>query len=366
MKKYIILFLIVGLVASLESFAQDGKAILSLKTTRFDFGTIKQEGGVVSTSFEFVNSGKAPLIIQRVISSCDCAVVDWAKEPIIPGGSGSVKVAFNPAGKVGKFEKVITIYSNAENSTAALFINGIVLERPKTIEEIYNRIFGDLRFKNVHAAFGRTFNNQTKVDTLEFVYTGAEPAKIEAKLANMPFLKVAFVPESLKTNVKGLLIISYIAKEKEDWGFVTDRFTLTQNGKDIPGSMITVSATIEENFSNLTDDQKANAAKIDVPTESFDFGEVKDGDLIEKEFEFTNVGKSDLIIRKIKTSCGCTTVEPAEKIIKPGKISSVKASIRTNGFSGQRIAKTITIITNDPVNPSVVIRMTAIVLTKNK
>lgn len=357
--------LIVGLVASLESFAQDGKANLSFKKTRFDFGTVKEENGVVATSFEFINSGKAPLIIQRVISSCDCAVVEWTKEPVIPGGNGMVKVAFNPTGRVGKFEKVITVYSNAETPTAVLFINGNVLERPKTIEEIFNRVFGDIRFKNVHAAFGRIFNNQTKIDTLEFIYTGAEPAKIEAKLANMPFLKVTFVPESLKNNDKGLLIVAYNAKLKEDWGFVNDRFTLSQNGKDIPGSVITVSATIEENFLSLNDEQRTNAPKIDIPIQNFDFGEVKDGDLIEKEFEFTNVGKSDLIIRKIKASCGCTTVEPADKVIKSGKSSSLKASVRTSGFSG-RIAKAVTIITNDPTNPSVIIRMTATVLPKNK
>jgi hypothetical protein len=173
------------------------------------------------------------------------------------------------------------------------------------------------------------------------------------------------VPTLLKTNEKGLLIIAYDAKLKNDWGFVVDRFGLTQNEKQISGSGITVSATIEENFDSLNDTQKAQAPKIDLPSENFDFGEVKEGDLVEKEFDFTNAGKSDLIIRKIKASCGCTTVEPADKVIKSGKSSSVKASIRTNGFSG-RIAKTINIITNDPESPSITIRITGNVLPKNK
>jgi len=64
MKKYIILLLIAGLVASLDSFAQDGKANLTFKTTKFDFGTIKEEGGIVSAFFEFANSGKGPLVLQ--------------------------------------------------------------------------------------------------------------------------------------------------------------------------------------------------------------------------------------------------------------------------------------------------------------
>ncbi len=365
MKKYIILLFIASLVATLNLIAQDGKAILTFKTIKFDFGTIKEEGGVVSQSFEFINSGKAPLIIQRVISSCDCAVVEWPKEPVIPGANGKIKVSFNPIGRIGKFEKLITIYSNSEAPTAVLFITGNVLERPKTIEEIYNRVLGDIRFKNVHMPFGRIYNNQIKVDTLEFIYNGSETVKIGAKYAYMPFLKVAFIPETLKAKDKGLMIVTYDAKAKEDYGFVTDRFTLTKNDIDIPGSMITVSATIEEDFTNLNDIQRNNAPRIDMSVQNFDFGEVMDGDVIEKDFEFNNIGKSDLIIRKIKASCGCTTVEPADKVIKPGKSSSVKASVKTSGFTG-RIAKTITIITNDPVNPSVVIRMTATVLSKNK
>lgn len=365
MKKYIILSFIVWLVASFDSIGQVGKASFSFKTTKYDFGAIKEEEGVVSTSFEFINSGKGPLIIQRVVSSCDCAVVEWPKEPIIPGASGKVKVSFNPVGRIGKFEKLITVYSNAETSTVVLFINGLVRERQKTVDEIYNRVIGNFRFKTVHAALGQIFNNQTKVDTIEFIYTGSEPVKIGANLSNTPFLRVSFVPVLLKTNERGLLIIAYDANVKNDWGFLVDRFGLTQNEKDISGAMITVSATIEEDFDNLDDTQKAKAPKIDLPSENFDFGEVKEGDLVEKEFDFTNAGKSDLIIRKIKASCGCTTVEPADKVVKPGKSSSFKASVRTNGFSG-RIAKTVNVITNDPVNPSITIRITGNVLPKYK
>lgn len=365
MKKYFVVNLMVALTISLASSAQEGKASLSLKKNSFDFGSIKEEQGVVNTTFEFNNTGKTPLVIHRVITSCDCAVVDWPKEPIAPGLNGTFKVAFNPKGRIGKFEKLITIYSNAEIPTSVLRITGIVLERPKTIEDIYNRVVGNFRFKNVHAAFGRTYNNEIKTDSIDFVYTGSEPVKVGAKFTNLPFLKVIFVPEFLKANEKGVMIITFDASSKNDWGYFSDRFTLTQDGKDISGSIITVSATIEEDFTKLNDNQRINAPKIDMPIQNFDFGEVLDGDVIEKDFEFNNIGKSDLIIRKIKASCGCTTVEPADKVIKPGKSSSVKASVKTSGFTG-RIAKTITIITNDPVNPSVVIRMTATVLPKNK
>ncbi len=357
--------LILSIILALFGSVQGQKAMINFKKNSFDFGEISEKQGVVNCIYRFTNSGDKPLIIQRVVSSCDCAVAEWPKEPIAPGAGGTIKVVFNPAGRTGKFEKLITLYSNAETPTTVLYLNGQVLDQPKTMEDIYNRVIGNYRFKNVHASFNRVYNDEIKIDTIDYIYTGSEPVKVGAKYTGMPFLKVLLVPEILKTNEKGLIIITYDAKARGDWGFLVDRFTLTQNGNDIPGSLITVSATIEENFAVLSNAQKAKAARIEVPVDNFDFGDVYEGDLIEKVFEFSNIGQSELIIRKIKASCGCTTVEPADKVIKPKKKSSVKASVKTNGFSG-RIAKTVTIITNDPVNPSITIRMTGNVLQKNK
>lgn len=345
--------------------SQTTNSIISFVKTAHDFGAIKEDVGKVSVDFEFSNSGNSPLIIQRVVSSCDCAVVDWPKEPLIPGAIGKIKVVFNPINRPGAFDKLVTVYSNAQAPSVLLMIKGSVLARTKTIEEVYSRQLGDFRFKNTHAAFGRVFANDIKLDTIEFICIASATTKIGAKVVGMPHLFVKFIPESLNPQEKGIMIVKFDAKMKNDWGFVIDRFYLTQNNQDISGSMINVSASIEENFTALTDAQRVNSPKIELLEQNYEFGEVNEGQLLEKEFVFENIGKGDLIIRKIKPSCGCTTVEPAEKLIKPGKRSSVKASFRTNGFSG-KVAKTITIITNDPVNPSVVIRMVGSIIPSKK
>lgn len=364
MKRLLLVVLFTTQIIANSLFAQENKSTIFFRNKACDLGEIFEDKGILNAVFMFSNSGNTPLIIQRVVSSCDCAVVDWPKEPILPGARSDIKVAFNPKGRVGKFEKLITVYSNADQPTVVLTLSGVVKEKQKELFDIYNRVVGDFRFKNTLASFNRMYNDEERVDTVLYIYTGKESAKIGARLNNLPYLKVKFVPEIIKPNEKGLILVYFDAKAKNDWGFVAERFSLTQNDKDIVGSMITVTASIEENFSALNEVQRANAPKIDMAIQNFEFGEVVEGDLIEKDFEFTNVGKSDLIIRKIKASCGCTTVEPADKIIRPGKSSSVKASVKTNGFSG-RIAKTVTIITNDPLNPSVVIRFTATVLPKN-
>ena len=365
MKKILIISVILTLTLMVAVNAQQKNALIAFKKSVSDIGTVKEEGGLVSSNYDFVNSGEMPLIIQKVIASCDCTTVEFPKEPIAPGKSGSIKVVFDPLNRPGSIDKFITVYSNALTTTTVLQLKGFVKERPKTIEEIYSRIMGDFRFKTNHLSFDRVYFDKVKIDTLEFISVAKDPVKIGCKIEGYPHLAVRFVPEKLKTNEKGLMIVSYDAKKRNDWGFTIDRFYLTQDGKEINGGLITISASIEENFSALTQEQRNNAPKIEFVLVNYDFGTIEEGQSAEHEFEFSNTGKSDLIIRKIKPSCGCTTVEPADKVIGPGKKSSFKASFNTKGFSG-RNAKSITVISNDPVNPTIILRMSGVVNSAKK
>ncbi len=357
MKRILLFSIIITLALTTTSNGQQQSASISFKKTVINFGTLKEQDGLVTYNFEFENAGNGPLIIRRVITSCDCTTTDWPKEPLVPGVGGSLKVIFNPKDKPGKIDKTITVYTNAENPIVVLQIKGVVKEKPKALEEIYNRILGEFRFKTTNLSFDRVFVDKIKTDTIEFICMANEPVKIGCKINGLPYLNVKFVPEKVNPKEKGLMIVTFDAKKRNDWGLVIDRFYLTQNEKDINGGLITVSANIEENFSILTDEQRTNAPRIEIANPNYDFGQIEEEQLVQNEFTFTNTGKSDLIIRKIKASCGCTTVEPAEKIIKPGQSSSFKTTVKTNGFSG-RIAKTITIITNDPVSPTVAVRIT--------
>jgi len=353
------------MVFTASIFGQQNKATISFKSTVFDFGTIKEDDGIAIGTFEFTSKGSSPLILQRVITSCNCTSCDWPKQPLAPGESGKLKIKFDPKGRSGAFDLMITVYTNSETAVIVLRIKGVVKEHPKTLEEVYNRLMGDLRFRRALMSFGPIVVDEVKTDTLDFINVSNDPVKIGCNFNGLTHLTARVVPESVKPREKGLIIITYDAKKRNDWGFVIDRFFLTQNEKQIPNGMISVSATIEENFSALTNEQKLNAPKIDLKENEYDFGEIEEGQPVEKEFVFTNTGKSNLIIRKIKASCGCTTVDPSDKVIKPGQTSSFKATVKTSGFS-ERIAKTITIITNDPVTPTSIVRIIGIVKPQKK
>jgi hypothetical protein len=92
---------------------------MTFKNTFYDFGDMV-EGQVVETTFEFTNTGKADLLINRCDATCGCTVPNWPKEPIKPGESGKIKVEFNSAGKSGVNNKVVTVVSNVKEGSTEL------------------------------------------------------------------------------------------------------------------------------------------------------------------------------------------------------------------------------------------------------
>jgi hypothetical protein len=66
----------------------------------------------------------------------------------------------------------------------------------------------------------------------------------------------------------------------------------------------------------------------------WDFGKVKQGEVLAHEFVFTNEGDAPLVIERVSTSCGCTAALASEDRIAPGKEGRVKASFDTRGFAG--------------------------------
>ena len=100
-------------------------AKLVFAKTDFDFGTVT-EGDKVSHTFNFTNTGKVPLLIADVRSTCGCTVPKWPREAIAPGESDKISVVFDTAGKKEKQHKPITITANTYPSKTVLSLDGFV------------------------------------------------------------------------------------------------------------------------------------------------------------------------------------------------------------------------------------------------
>ncbi|GGG91585.1 hypothetical protein GCM10007415_27750 [Parapedobacter pyrenivorans] len=87
------------------------------------------------------------------------------------------------------------------------------------------------------------------------------------------------------------------------------------------------------------------AAVLEVENDSYDFGEVKEGEKVEHEFMFTNTGSSPLIISNVQASCGCTTPEYSKNPIAPGDKGMVKVVFNSAGQVGKQ-HKVVTVSSN--------------------
>lgn len=112
-------------------------AQISFDKETHDYGTIKN-GANGTCTFEFKNTGNAPLILSNAKGSCGCTVPTWPKEPIAPGATGVISVKYDTK-RQGAINKSVTITSNATNEpNKVIRIKGNVLPAPENGTPVNN------------------------------------------------------------------------------------------------------------------------------------------------------------------------------------------------------------------------------------
>ena len=344
-----------GIFLSLNVLAQTLSPKISFETLKYDFGTIKEADGKVSTVFKFQNLGQQPLMLKNVSSSCGCTTPSYPREPILPGKGGEIKAVFDPANRPGRFIKHITVYTNASDQPITLEISGNVEKRPPTISDTYPYSFDGIRLNKSHISFLKMDKGEVKDNIVKVINTTDKPVKLE--FINTPEqISIRCEPQILQKDQEGQIYIKYDASKVDDWGFVLSSIFIKQNGKLNYNHKLSVSVTIEEDFSKLSAQEKAQAANINFESTTFNFGSIKSGESVDHSFKFTNTGNENLLIRKVKASCGCTAIEPSKSVIAPGETSEIKMVFHSKGKQGRQY-KTITVITNSPSNQAAVLKI---------
>jgi hypothetical protein len=101
-------------------------AVISFRDYEHDFGKVA-EGEKVACVFSFENTGKGPLLVFSVTSSCGCTVPKYETKPVAPGNTGTIEVVFDSSGRNGQQTKTITVQSNASKPIVLLRITGEVI-----------------------------------------------------------------------------------------------------------------------------------------------------------------------------------------------------------------------------------------------
>jgi hypothetical protein len=354
-----IVFLLICKLACIPLLAQQQNARIQFENKEYDFGTFRESDGVVSHNFTFTNNGNAPLIIKDVRASCGCTTPEWTREPVLPGKRGHISVSYNPKNRPGSFNKGVVVTSNADVPSVKLLIKGVVVPVDQ-VHETYRFAVGDLRLETIYVSFGDIYKDDEAVYNLR-VYNSSDNKAIQPAFQKLPpHISITINPEIIEPMQEGIITLRYSTSLKQDWGYTVDRISLLVNGEQLLNNRINITANIREDFSGLTATGLLTAPRLVFDTTSFDFGKIGQDQVIEHAFRLTNMGKSDLYIRKVSASCGCTAVQPEKTVIPPGGSTIIKAVFNPAGREGNQ-KKAITVITNDPKRSKMILWINGIV-----
>lgn len=101
------------------------------------------QGQELDIVYQIENTGRHPLFITDIQTSCGCMLVDETSFRVLPaGGKGFIRIKYDSTKNIGYVKHYVTIYANLESSTSyeATFDLNIIPDAlySKDYEELHN------------------------------------------------------------------------------------------------------------------------------------------------------------------------------------------------------------------------------------
>ncbi|MBL7858418.1 MAG: DUF1573 domain-containing protein [Cyclobacteriaceae bacterium] len=338
--------------------AQQSK-LLAFREEIFDFGRVDESGGSVLHEFVFTNNSGRHVKVLTVQASCGCTTPDWTREPIAPGKTGFIQASYNPQGRPGYFNKSLTVTTDLDANPIVLQIKGQVDIAGPAAEKEFQLVNGNWKMKTTSFNMGKVFvRDEFMVKEFQVLNGGSKAISFTGQVVSPKYIRVDVVPAILAPGTKGIVKVSYNGKLKNQYGFQSDNVEITTDDELNPIKSITVYATLEDYFPELTPDEVAKAAHLRLTSYNLDFGRVKQSNVSVREVQFTNTGKKELTIKALQPNCTCLSASASKLTVKPGESSSIKVTLNPQDRRGTQ-TKALTIYSNDPQNPVQRVTLTA-------
>ena len=333
-----------------------------------DFGVIKEEDGKVTCQMRVVNTGNEPLLIVRAQAGCGCTAINYTEDPILPGDTTAISITYNPSGRPGQFSKQALIFTNANPRRTILEITGNVISTAATLDKQYPLQAGSLRISQRDIPMGEIVKGKNTTQFLS-AYNASTDTIIVSVTGAQPHIKPAIVPDTVPPARVTALTVHYLSNYAPLWGLNVDSLTLacaplrTPAQADSGSATIHVMAQVIENFEQLTDKQRQDAPKVNTDCgDRIDFGTMTAGNVVTRTFTITNKGKNLLAIRRLWAPQNeGISIEADRYEIKRGKQAKVTVKVDTSQQKGEMLNVPLTIMTNDPDTPRLIIRLVGII-----
>lgn len=346
------IFIISLLAATLFWYNADAQekfgGIAEFESTVHDFGNVMVSDGPLSCSFTVRNISSKPMAIYSVVSSCGCTNVEWTREPIAAGASGSIKATYSNDEGPYPFDKSLSVYISGVSKPITLRLRGISHTRKLTLEESYPVKMGVLAVKSKNINGGALEQGNQKSDVIDLANLSTR--KVRLGLGNISEgLSLRLDKENLNSREVAKLTWTVTASRSR-WGANTYSAEILADGKIV--GKIDISVSTKENFSSLTKAQKDAGSRPMFSSSTYTFNRVKAGTGIDAAFKFSNEGKSSFKVYKVdcdNPKLSCTPISE----VAPGGKGNIKLHLDTSGMPSGEVLTIVTLTTNSPLRPVV-------------
>ena len=347
-KKVKILFCMAFMLISFA--AKSEKSVVWLED-RHDFGIFNEEDGNQTCIMRFVNNSDKPVAIISARASCGCTQPEYSKEAFAPGDTAEIKITYIPAGRPGRFEKIITVLTTDSQSKHRLTIKGLVIGSEKTVSAHFPYDAGQLRMKRDMVVYDYVTKGKSKSEFLD-VYNVSKDT-IYPTWENLPdYVTVSAASKAVPPGDYSSFVLNFNTMRCNEYGLVKNVVTLYPNGKN--GSepvKIELFATVVEDFSDMTETQRMKAPVVSVSPERLNLSTGMGLNGYSGKVTVTNTGQNELIIRRVYALDPAINIKCEKKKVKSGKSVDIEVSLNTFGFQSEVLNTLIYIVTNYPDNP---------------
>ena len=310
--------------------------LIVFENETLDLGIVRQESATTAV-FHFTNRGAEVLRVSEVKRSCGCTEAILNKNEIPPGDSGEIKATFRAGDMPEKRQVSLTVFSNDASGRRTLPLTlKAAVEAPLRVNPGYLVYLGEVPA------------NTTTEKTLTLSLPGGEAFALQSAAMDQPEFQI----DGLTLNVPATShTVKIRAKAPQFSRWIYGFLTLASDHDHGPPTRVKF-------VMHVSAQGAAKASSLIFDTISQDLGVVRPDSETSRVFRFVNRGNGTLQIGEIKTSCGCTATVLSSREVVPGVQGELKVTYKAGLFPDKK-RETITVFSNDPERPQIVLSIMA-------
>jgi hypothetical protein len=319
---------------------------------RIDLGMVMEEGGIVSRDFFFLNRSDFPIFIEDVITDCGCTVASYTTDTLFQDNIGEVKISYDPTNRGGQFSKMIIVKTNIDTDGDTLFLEGYNLPYPENVEVHYGHRVGDMGFKFTSVNVGDVINHEPKTKYVDFYNFKNMSVTLNNSKTELPeHIQLKMTPSIVPAKSRGVLEITYDGAIKDDLGFFDEKIAFFIEDRGTHEMELRLLTTVHEYFEPVRISELENQPKLGISEVNVNLSNVSASRKVNSSVTLSNTGAQAVNIRKIVSNCDCLEVNLNKYDLMPGEKEPLNFTFDPKGRQGID-HKTITIFSNDPLNPT--------------